>query len=442
MRMPSKPAALTVLALSTAMSAPLCADKIFFTDSRDPVERGNVIADTMRRVEWKGVVSGNALPWEIERFQLDRSRGKDTLAFEEAWSKAISAGSRAVKSDSNPLPLIEDLNTALNMTRPQPYPDSEGAELRLRYYLVWANVSAGKDPAEAYAAFKNLNIETSKTIVRTKSVTPTNRKVENGDYKGIDFAHLHSFTVEALVQVARWHLSKGDLENAWKEGFEPAIAIGEGARAAFTNDQYSVRYAIPYLKEAADMYVKHSTPDFKRAAETYDHLSRVAQAIRDDATFNWARLRGARCSINQGDNTSAERVYNAILKPWEDGKRANGPADRRFDWITPDKATSYAQALVGRGLIAAKAGRDMDALKVFSEALSFYSADREARAEALFEAAMCNVRMAANAGNKQEYYRKSAEAYQLELSLVMSDTEAGKKEGALKDAIRAIGKKS
>jgi hypothetical protein len=273
-------------------------------------------------------------------------------------------------------------------------------------------------------------------------VTPTNRKVDKGAYKGIDFAHLHTFTVEALVLIGRWHRSKGDLEKAWTEGFEPAITIGEAARSAFTNDQYAVRYALPYLKEAAEMYIHHSTPDFKRAAETYDQLSKVAQAIKDDATFNWARLRGARCSINQGDNTSAERVYNAILRPWEEAKRAPSPADRRFDWLTNEKATSYAQALVGRGLIAAKSGKDMDAAKLFSEALSFYSADREARAEALYEAAMCHVRMAKDAGARQDYYKKSAEAYQLELALAMADTEFGKKEATLKDAIRAIGKKS
>lgn len=425
--------------LALGMAAPLAADKIFFFD-KDPIEKGNVVVDTMRRIEWKGQVTGNAKPWEVERFVLERNRGKDTVAYEEALSKAIQAGQRAEIQSSNPLPIIEQLTTALAIKAPTGYSDAVPAELRIRYYLVWATLAAGRDPTEAFKAYTDANVAAAKAHEKAKAVTPTNRKVADGAYKDIDFAYLHSFTIDSYKLIGRWHASQKDYEKAWTEGYGPAATMAESSRTAFNEDEWATRYAIPLLREAADNFIKSSSPDYKRGAEVYARMSTLAQAIKDDGTFNWARLMGARCSLNQGDATAAERVYNSVLKPLEDSKKATTPTDRRFDWITPAKATSYAQALNGRGLIAAKAGKDMEALKHFTEALGFFSADREARAEALYEAAMANVRMAKKTTTRKEYYRKTAEAYHLELSLTLLDTESGKREGALKDAIRAIGK--
>src|SRR5690606_13399634 len=100
-----------------------------------------------------------------------------------------------------------------------------------------------------------------------------------------------------------------------------------------------------------------------------------------------AKLEGARCRLESGDVRGARADYLSESNRFDEmAKRDQREAPRRGVMST-DESVVFALAYNGLGRVAAKEGNLNEALGHYSTSISNFSADDEARAEALIEAA-------------------------------------------------------
>ncbi len=370
-----------LILMSAVLLAPvLAADKIDFNDGKERVEGVQISGDTFRRTEWRvGRNQGNAPWWTVDRMTLERSRGGGDLdkvrQFEENWSKAY--GSRTSTNFPSAITAIE---AALAMERPANYGDVDSVELRLRGFLAQARLGMAADPSGDVTKYleRAREVGTSNYAARG-NVSPSGRRVTADDQheslkplNGLDLAHVHASAIDVYLVQARWHKSQGNHQLAFDAGYKPAAKLAEDAQLAFNEPAYIVRFAVPILREAAEMFGSGAAPSWKDSAEIYRRVENLARTVRDRGLEQYARLQGARANINQNQLADAERVYRDVLRPYEDGKRAAKPGDRNWDWLTAEKAALYAQAKNGYGLIRLAEKKPEEALALFVESLSFF----------------------------------------------------------------------
>jgi hypothetical protein len=434
-------AAAAVAAVSLTHAA--SADTIRMGGGKPAVE-GNVVADSLKGVFWQSRVGGamksaSGKIWEVETYKLSRNiTGGDK--FEEAWNKANNIG-----VNKSWLRAVDEIKKALDSKVPAGYPDPEGMRLRLLYYKVRALAEAATDEAAVTAAYNeyvDANKKEAETLKKSSNdLLRSGKFVTKGAYKGIDPGLLHSYSIDAAAAVALFYRKSSKPTDAWEKGYSVAADLAQDAFNAFTQNPYVSSYAVPLLKSATEMFLSGIAPDWASAGPAFQRIQDLAAAARDDSTSKWAKMRLARCNLNTGKEADAERVYKEGIEPYEQSRISGGPGTSGWKWLTPDLASVYAEAANGLGLIALAHKDNFAALKQFSLSVSFFSANREARAEALYWAATVSVRLAkANPASKSDCYQKAAEAYRDELKLSLTDTEYGRKVDEVDRLIAEIAK--
>jgi hypothetical protein len=431
-----------------AGAATLSADILRFVGSRKAIDEVKVNSDTLRGVSWQKADGGvdSVRPWELESYKLVRNVANGEK-FEDSVNKAASLGAqgswRAVEAEAT---------KALDAKAPPAYPNVDGMLLRLRYYKLRALLEqrrSKEDVEKAWQAYTEANKKYAELIARDRANT-AGAALDKGERKGLYAVTLHSTTIDAYVALGDWHRAAGRYDDAWKLGYQPASDIGQECFAAQrTVFDYLSRWSIPVLRRAATMFLEvvdkdgKAAPAWDKAEPIFNLIAKLAADAREDALAKWAQMREARCKLNTpGKEDAARRTYDDALAAFRRSRESGGPGTPGYRTLTPDLASVYAEAANGLGYIAERKKNDTEALKQFSLSLTFFSANSEARAEALYQAgqAMARLGAAKDLGRAaKDGYKRGGEAYLNELKLTLSDTEFGKRAEELAAALRAIG---